>query len=76
MTYAPVHSSHGDDVRRSRTKRSSREYRMIYAVTFPLFLVAACVARVTGHTSNTGERSIYGEAKKLASASIPMAFMG
>ncbi|MFN3892362.1 MAG: hypothetical protein ACK4MV_18365 [Beijerinckiaceae bacterium] len=76
MTYAPVHSSHTDEIRRSRTKRSSREYRTIYALTFPLFLVAACIARLTGHSSHTGERSIFGEAKKLASASIPMAFMG
>lgn len=75
MTYAPIHSS-PDDLRRTRTKRSSREYRTIYALTFPLFFVAACVARVTGHASQTGERSLYGEAKKLASASIPMAFMG
>jgi hypothetical protein len=76
MTYAPIHSSHSDEVRRTRTKRSSREYRIIYALTFPLFFVAACITRVTGHAKNTGERSVYGEAKKLASASIPMAFMG
>lgn len=75
MTYAPIHSS-SDDLRRTRTKRSSREYRTIYVLTFPLFFVAACVARLTGHAKQNGERSIYGEAKKLASASIPMAFMG
>jgi hypothetical protein len=75
MTYAPIHSS-SDDLRRTRTKRSSREYRTIYVLTFPLFFVAACAARVTGHAKNNGGRSIFGEAKKLASASIPMAFMG
>jgi hypothetical protein len=76
MTYAPVHTSHSDEVSRSRSRRCSREYRTIYVLTFPLFFVAACIARLTGQASHTGERSVYGEAKKLASASIPMAFMG
>lgn len=61
---------------RSRTRSSSREYRMIYVATFPVFLVAACVRRLRAPGASTSQRSLYGEAKKLASASIPMAFMG
>ena len=76
MTYAHLNSSHEEEGCRSRSKRSSREYRTIYILTFPLFFVAACIARVSGHAGQASDRSLYGEAKKLASASIPMAFMG
>lgn len=62
--------------RRSRSRSCSREYRAIYALTFPVFFLAACAKRISAPASPTNDRSIYGEAKKLASASIPMAFMG
>lgn len=63
--------------KRSHVSRDSREYKIIYVFTFPLFLAAALVGRVTGSQSaNTNRRSIFGEANELASATIPMAFMG
>ena len=63
--------------KRAHVTRDSREYKIIYVFTFPLFLAAALVGRVTGSQSaHTDRRSIFGEANELASATIPMAFMG
>jgi hypothetical protein len=63
--------------KRPRVTRDSREYKIIYVFTFPLFLAAALVGRVSGSQgANTDRRSIFGEANELASATIPMAFMG
>jgi hypothetical protein len=63
--------------KRARVTRDSREYKIIYVFTFPLFLAAALVGRVTGSQgAHTDRRSIFGEANELASATIPMAFMG
>jgi hypothetical protein len=63
--------------KRSHVTRDSREYKIIYVFTFPLFLAAALVGRLTGaQGANTNRRSIFGEANELASATIPMAFMG
>jgi hypothetical protein len=60
-----------------RMVRNSREYMLIYVFTFPLFFLAACIGRLSpAPAPRTGRRSIYGEAKVLASATIPMAFMG
>lgn len=62
--------------KRSHVTRDSREYKIIYVFTFPLFLAAALVGRVTGGQNTQNRRSIFGEANELASATIPMAFMG
>ena len=63
--------------KRARVTRDSREYKIIYVFTFPLFLAAALVGRVTSaQGAHTNRRSIFGEANELASATIPMAFMG
>ncbi|MEY3508898.1 MAG: hypothetical protein RLZ21_654 [Pseudomonadota bacterium] len=63
--------------KRSHVTRDSREYKIIYVFTFPLFVAAALVGRLTGaQGANTNRRSIFGEANELASATIPMAFMG
>jgi hypothetical protein len=60
--------------RRRSSLRHSREYRVIYLMTFPLFLAAAAFRRVTA--SSTRRLSLFAEARELASATIPMAFMG
>ena len=75
---APRASSAASTARkRARVTRDSREYKIIYVFTFPLFLAAALVGRVTGSQgAHTDRRSIFGEANELASATIPMAFMG
>ena len=57
--------------------RDSREFRMIYIATYPVFLVAALVMRVLRLAS--GRRaagSLFHETHELASSSIPYAFMG
>lgn len=54
--------------------RNSREYKVIYAMTFPLFFAAATLRRVSA--SSTRRLSLLDEARELASATIPMAFMG
>lgn len=54
--------------------RNSREYKVIYVMTFPMFLVAATLRRVSA--SSTRRLSLLDEARELASATIPMAFMG
>jgi len=60
--------------RRRSSLRNSREYKVIYVMTFPLFLAAAAFRRVTA--SSTRRLSLFAEARELASATIPMAFMG
>jgi hypothetical protein len=60
----------------------SRTYLLIYGVTYPVFLVAAVALRLMPRHQPLSpfgaitQRSIFAEAKELASASIPMAFMG
>jgi len=65
-------------------RRRRREFRLIFAVCFPFFLVAAILARllpVRGRTfGEAGERparrgSIFEEAKAAANTTIPFAFM-
>ena len=62
--------------RRRRNARDSFEYKTIYVVTFPLFLFVAAFGRMTGASAGQERRSVFGEANELASATIPMAFMG
>jgi hypothetical protein len=62
--------------RRRRNARDSFEYKTIYVVTFPFFLFAAAFGRMTGASTGQERRSVFGEANELASATIPMAFMG
>ena len=62
--------------RRRRVARDTLEYQAIYVITFPLFLFAAAAGRLTGSSTGQERRSVFGEANELASATIPMAFMG
>lgn len=77
VSWAPPVAAARIPRKRSHVTRDSREYKIIYVFTFPLFLAAAVAGRMTGAQSpNTNRRSIFGEANELASATIPMAFMG
>ena len=86
-------SLHGDDeaprarpIAASRAKpgsiagrsRESRQFWILYALTFPVFLVAALIMRVLrlGQSKPQRSRGFLSEAHELASASIPYAFMG
>jgi hypothetical protein len=63
-------------------KEEALEFRLLYAVSFALFLVAAVIARlVPWHwrpfvRRQSGGLSIIGEARAAASTCIPFAFMG
>jgi hypothetical protein len=68
-------------VRSSRSPARSRkdealEYRLLYALSFGLFLLAAVAARLVPFARRPGGRSIVGEARLAASTCIPFAFMG
>ena len=62
--------------RRRRAVRDTLEYKALYALTYPFFLFAAAAGRMTGASRAQEGRSVFGEANELASATIPMAFMG
>ena len=57
-----------------------REFWMIYAVTWPVFFVAAIALRlirlVSPAAAKTGSSNLFHETHELASSSIPYAFMG
>jgi hypothetical protein len=57
-------------------KEEALEYRLLYALSFGLFLLAAAAARVVPFGRRHGGLSIVGEAKLAASTCIPFAFMG
>lgn len=57
-------------------KEEALEYRLLYAVSFGLFLLAALVARALPFGRRPGGPSIVGEARTAASTCIPFAFMG
>lgn len=64
-----------------RVKRAeAQEFRLIFLASFPLFLAAAIVTRLTPWRAAARRRpggpSIFGEARASACASIPIAFMG
>ena len=57
--------------------RDSRQFWIIYALTFPVFLVAALIMRLVQlGQGDQPSRGLFGAAHELASASIPYAFMG
>jgi hypothetical protein len=64
--------SHG----RARDRAEHRQYRILYTLSFPLFLAVAIVARLTKPRGEGARRSIFVHAKALAGATIPMVFMG
>ncbi|MBK1696347.1 hypothetical protein CKO21_03715 [Rhodovibrio salinarum] len=60
-------------------KGDSFEYRLLMAVSLPIFLVAAMVGRVlpSGAHAVPGERlSLLAEARAAADTYVPFAFMG
>lgn len=70
---------HADKRRDDRWERI--EFRLIYAVVFLIFFCIAVVKRLapwkwrSEPRSLSGHRSVVGEAKSAASASVPYAFM-
>ncbi len=77
-----AHTVTGLRARSHEKAHDSRAYLLIYGVTYPIFLVAVVALRLLPRRQPlspfgaTTQRSIFAEAKELASASIPMAFMG
>ncbi|MDQ0315478.1 hypothetical protein [Amorphus orientalis] len=72
---------HGPLSLSQRNLQEQEAFRRIYLLTFPLFLLAALIARLAsvwpGHLLvRTGDRkTIFGEAKALANSTIPFAFI-
>jgi hypothetical protein len=67
-------SEHVGRLARERSER--RQYRMFYALAFPLCFGAALVSRIIGQRQAGTPKSILRHAKALAGATVPMVFMG
>lgn len=65
-----------------RRKADHREFRLIFAATFALFLILALIGRLMPRDRRPlgaaagPARSVWGEARAAAYATIPFAFMG
>jgi hypothetical protein len=70
-----IHAS-GYETRHARERAERRQYRILYALAFPIGLGAALVSRAIGRRPLGAPKSILGHAKALAGATIPMLFMG
>lgn len=66
----------------SRLHQDEIQFRIILAATYPFFLAAAALQRLTPSRSQSllvataRRRSVFGEAKAMAVSAIPFAFMG
>ncbi|MBY0611280.1 MAG: hypothetical protein K2P80_03765 [Beijerinckiaceae bacterium] len=71
---------HGMVTQHSTRDKDSREFWMIYIVTWPVFFAATLVLRLMRLASPRSEkiisRNVFRETHELASSSIPYAFMG
>ncbi len=57
-----------------RDTREEREYRWLFALTFPVFLLVATYERIAGIGDRTG-RSLLEDARAAAHVHLPYAFM-
>lgn len=71
------------EVQHTSWQTDRRDYRLLYLGCFPIFLLAATVARALPArwrpwppASRTNSRSILGEARAAAEACLPYAMMG
>jgi hypothetical protein len=67
--------------RRTRSGRSTWEYRLIFAACFPIFLAFEVVDRVMqlprpATPATRSRKSIFASAKEAADTALPYAFMG
>jgi hypothetical protein len=75
-----VRPSSSDSLKRLREE--ALEFRLLFALSFLVFLVVAIVERFLPRPWRSrlpgarGRRSIFGEAKAAANTFVPMAFMG
>ncbi|MDQ0445891.1 hypothetical protein QO012_000369 [Methylobacterium aerolatum] len=66
----------------ARQHQEALQFKLILAATYPFFLAAAAVARITHgrEPARAGlpaqHRSVFGEARAMAVQAIPFAFMG
>jgi hypothetical protein len=62
----------------ARRREETVEFRLIFAATFTVFLVAAMVARILPWQwqQQRAGSSVFAEAKAAASTIVPFAFMG
>jgi hypothetical protein len=75
----PAHANSANPAarRKAACARDAMEYKILYAVSFPLFLIVATLSRLTSEGVRHGDnRSILANARALAGDTLPMAFMG
>ncbi len=69
-----------DGSRRRRHSSEEREFRVLVALTFPIFLLLVLTNSLTGKRlsaqGHAGRLSIFAEAKAAASTAIAIGFMG
>jgi len=74
-----IMDDHTVNVLRSRRQRDAREYRWVFWIAYPFFLIAAIVARLIPGSRPAAEgkrrQSVFKEAWIAANSSIPFAFM-
>ncbi|WP_119169153.1 hypothetical protein [Algihabitans albus] len=77
----PGHGSRSGQVRNRRRNAGSYEFWLYFAVSFPIFLTIAVLARLLprswrpGLTELRGKGSVFGEAKAAANRVLPFVFM-
>lgn len=77
-----VSSERMSDLSARSRRHETAEFRLIFALGFVIFLVAALIARLVPESmrprslSAKGSRSIFHQAKTAASNCVPFAFMG
>ena len=65
----------------SHFRAEQQEYRIVYAVTYPIFLCVALVSRLLPvrlrptPSENTGVLAVFRDAKAAANSVLPFAFM-
>ncbi len=69
-----------NDTRQRRRSNDEREFRLLVALTFPIFLVVVLVKALIGKRSMAlgtgGKISIFAEVKAAAGTAIALGFMG
>lgn len=72
-----VMDDHTIRLQRTRRRRDEREYRWVFWCAYPIFLVAAIIARLIPGTKDKAKpkQSVFREAYAAANSTIPFAFM-
>jgi hypothetical protein len=82
VEHAPAErAAHAHGRKAGRKRGGSREFWLYFAISFPIFLAIAVLARLLprawrpGLTEVSGEGSVFGQAKAAANKVLPFVFM-